>query len=277
MTAPNEPTPDTTGADDAATVLDALDAADQLRPIDGWLVVLDFDGTLSPIVDRPDDAAPTDGAVEVVRQLAERTSVAIVSGRPVEDLTGRLGDLPVTLVGGHGAELRHPDGRTEHLLDVETVSATLDELEGRIRDLVDEEPGWLVERKDASLAVHHRLAPEDRVEELLPRVRALLESATPTPPGFEVLAGKAVEELRPRGIDKGRALGLLADAASDLRPLVVGDDVTDEDAFRVALARGGTAVLVAEQDRPSAAPYRLDDPDAVVALLSALLAGERER
>lgn len=248
--------------------------AAELGPAKQRLLVLDFDGVLSPIVEHYDQAVAIEGAVEALAALAEVTLVAIVSGRSISDLERRLGALPVALAGGHGAQLQLPDGQPDHLVDPTTVAATLDATEQHVATLVDEVRGWLVERKQTSLAIHHRLAEPSTVDVLLPRVRALLEQAATEPPGFELLEGKAVVELRPAGVDKGRAVDRLAEHAPTLQPLVLGDDVTDEDAFRAAIARGGDAVLVAEEPRPTDANHRLADPSAVVAFLESLLEPE---
>jgi trehalose-phosphatase len=242
-----------------------------LRPCGRWLVVLDFDGTLAPIVDHPDLATPAPGALEALRALVEVTSVAVISGRPVADVRRRLEGLPVAYAGGHGAELLLADGREAPLVDPAVAAETLDAAEGDLRALVDDEPGWLVERKAASLAVHHRLASEDSVAIHAPRVHALLERRSREGPGFDVLAGKAVVELRPTGADKGAALERIAEDTAERTPLVIGDDVTDEDAFRVARSRGGRAILVSEAPRPTTATDRISDPAAVVRLLAALV------
>jgi trehalose 6-phosphate phosphatase len=260
MTKPNAPQLD-----------DAGQVAAELRPVERWLVVLDFDGTLAPIVDHPDLATPAPGAVGAVAALTRRTTVAVVSGRPIADVRRRLGDLEVAYAGGHGTELLLADGSEAPLIDPSTVQATLDQVEAGLEHLLADEPGWLLERKQASLAVHHRLAQEDSVARLLPRVEALLEQRRADPPGFEVLSGKAVAELRPTGADKGAALYRIHAATPHLLPLVIGDDVTDEDAFAAAHELGGQGILVSEEPRATAADRRLADPDAVVRFLEALL------
>jgi trehalose 6-phosphate phosphatase len=247
--------------------------AAELAPASRWLLVLDFDGTLSPIVEHPDAAAPAAGAVDAVRALTAVTDVAIVSGRPVADLRGRLGALLVTFAGGHGAEVLTADGTTTALVeDPAGVRATLDRAEDAVAALLDPDDGWLVERKDASLAVHHRrVAAEDR-DQLVPEVVATLEGFLHDGAGFQLLSGKAVLELRPAGVDKGRAVAWIAERAPGRTPLVVGDDVTDEDAFAEAARRDGAGVLVAEQPRGTVARWRLADPTAVVEFLRALAA-----
>lgn len=252
------------------------DLAAELGPAERLLLVIDFDGTLAPIVDRPDQARPAPGAIEALQRLTTRTTVAMLSGRPVADLVERLPDLPLIHAGGHGAQIREPDGAIMDLIDVTTVTQTLDTTQEALERLVGDGVGWLVERKATSLAVHHRLVPEDEEEEALPRIRALMEQHHADDPGFQVVTGKAVLEMRPRSVDKGRALATIAERYPRLRAVVLGDDATDEDAFRSAVERGGCGVLVAPEERPSAATYRLADPAAVVTFLQALAVAPQE-
>ncbi len=239
------------------------------RPAD-HLVVVDFDGTLAEIVDRPDDAALAPGALQALRRLARATTVAICSGRDVEDLRKRTIGAEAILVGGHGAHIVAGDATLVELVDVDAVVHTLDAVEGDVRTLLEDRPGWLIERKPTSLAVHHRLVPVDDETARLPALRSLLARRLGDAPGFQLLDGKSVVELRPEGIDKGRAVEWLLRYVPGSLPLVIGDDVTDEDAFAVARRHNGTAILVAEVERRSLASDRLRDPTAVVAFLRAL-------
>lgn len=244
--------------------------------------MLDFDGTLAPIVGHPHQAAPAPGAVEAIAQLARICEVALLSGRALDDLEARLGHVPtgLLLVGGHGSEARRPDGTRVALTDLDAARAALDTVEARLADLVAPDAGWLVERKSTSVAVHHRRVDPTQVAATLPRVHQLLADATELGPGFVLLEGKAVVELRVGGIDKGVALRWLVEQAAErapllpgrpeIKPLVLGDDTTDEDAFEVALELGGEAVLVAEAPAATSARFRLRDPSRVVTLLHAV-------
>ncbi len=247
--------------------------AASVHDVSRHLIVLDFDGTLSPIVDHPGDAALADGALEAVTALCQLTEVAVLSGRPVDDVLPRLGDLPVTIVGNHGTEVLHADGRRTSLFDRTVAKDTLRAVERELREMLTEEAGWGIEPKPSSIAVHHRRVDPDVVRRVLPRVRALLERHASAPPGWRVLDGKAVTELRPAAVDKGTALTWLADRHPDRSLLVLGDDVTDEDAFEVAERRRGRAVLVASEPRRTNASARVSSPARVVDLLRAL--GER--
>jgi trehalose-phosphatase len=238
------------------------------------LIVLDFDGTLAPIAPHPGEAKLAAGAAEAVRTLAGATAVAVLSSRPVDDLRARLGDdIGATLLGGHGAEVLTSEHERIHLIDPEVSRRTLDLVEKELDDLLDTEQGWLMERKTASLAVHHRRVPLPEVSRLTPRIRRLFDDHADDAPGFTILEGNEVLELRTRTVDKGRAVAWLEARFPGRSPLVIGDDVTDEDAFVAAAERGGDGILVSPVARPTAARWRLDGPERVLALLRGMVAG----
>lgn len=256
----------TDGAPDPVSI-DQLVA--DVGPADQLFVVLDFDGTLAPIVEHPDDATLAPGARDAIEQLGRRTTVAVLTGRPIDDVLPRLEGLPIGIVGGHGTQAITVEGERTSLLDVDALRATLATLETTLRDLVDEDQGWFVEPKPTSIGVHHRRVPPDAVEPTLSRVRAAMDDHLDDGPGWVRTEGKSITELRPDGVDKGTALRWLVER-HDGTPLVVGDDVTDEDSFAVAVELGGHAVLVADQPRDSHARARLDTPSDVVAFIEAL-------
>lgn len=235
------------------------------------VVVLDFDGTISELVEHPDDARPVLGAVDVISDVARATDVIVVSGRPVEDLRARLPVAGVTWIGGHGATIVSADGQTRSLIDAMACSPVLDQAESALADLVDPDDGWLIERKIASIALHHRVVPRQVVSETLPDVRTALLELADHDPGWELLEGKSVVELRPAGMHKGAALAALEPDFRGRTLLVVGDDVTDEDAFRLAESSGGMGILVAAHPRQTLATFRLAAPERVVAMLQRLL------
>lgn len=248
------------------------EVADAIGDVTSWLVVLDFDGTLAPIVQRKEDAALAEGAHDAVTALCEATEVAVVTGRPIEDVLPRLQHLPVAVVGNHGTQARLPDGTVHDLLDTSRMGRVLDEVEGTVARLVDPADGWEVERKPTSVAVHDRRVDDAVRDDLLDDLRAGLQGHAERPPGWKVLDGHRVTEFAPSGADKGTALEWLLEHSERSRAVVFGDDVTDEDAFAVTVARQGLAVLVAEEARPTAATMRLDDPAAVVGALRQLVA-----
>ncbi|MEX0868710.1 MAG: trehalose-phosphatase [Nitriliruptoraceae bacterium] len=233
-------------------------------------LVLDFDGTLAPIVDIPDDARLVDGADAVLRQLGGQVPIMVLSGRDLDDIAPRLDGLPVDVAGNHGARLATADGEHIELVDIAASAATLAQLAERLDELLGDDPGWFVEAKPTSVAVHHRLVAEDEVELLLPRVEALLVEAARQYPGFDVLHGKAVVEFRVSTVDKGAAVDWFVARHPNRPPIALGDDITDEDAFAAAIRHGGCAILVGRATHETHATTRLADPRAVIDFLALL-------
>lgn len=235
------------------------------------LVCLDFDGTLAPIVDRPDGAKLDPEMVERLARLAALVPTAVVSGRDLGDLRDRVPITGISMVGTHGVEIAHADGSVERVPGLERSDARLGGLVDRLRRATAALSGVLVEPKRHSVAVHWRLA-NPAAEAVAERI---VDAAAGDFPEFRVGRGKMVAEFRPAvERDKGGAVALLRVAGNGAAPAVlyIGDDVTDEDAFRVLDRRCDVGVLVADPPRPSAAHWCVPDTDAVGALLDRLVA-----
>lgn len=254
-------------ADDAvppATLSTPAEVVDLLPALDDAVLLLDFDGCLSSLVDDPEAAVPADGAIDALTALAARTRVVLVSGRPVSFLRRQVPvDVGVSYAGGHGAEFAEGGDEVQPLVDVEVVQRRRDAAIRDLDDLLGDQPGWYVEPKPTGVAVHSRRVADPA--EYLDRVRHVLESHTGD--DMVVLPSHEVLELRPAGVDKGTAAAhLLGD--DPRRPVSFGDDVTDEAMFAVAVDRGGMAVVVSTEPRETRAAARVRDPDDVVAVLA---------
>ncbi|WP_309232957.1 trehalose-phosphatase [Blastococcus sp. TML/C7B] len=217
----------------------------------------DYDGVLAPLVDVPSEAVPQPGAAEALARLAAApgVTVALVSGRGLADLqrtSGLTGEL--RWIGSHGAEFDGP--LTGELAE------RRDALAARFADLVAGTPGARLEVKPAAVAVHVRQVT-DR-----PAAAALLAAAGAlVDPSLTVKPGKDVLEVAVTDADKGSALRRLAAELGAAGVLYLGDDVTDEDAFR---ALGADDVTVKIGEGVTAAAHRVPDPAAAVQLLEFL-------
>lgn len=227
-------------------------------------VFLDYDGTLTPIVDRPEDALISAGMRDAVRELAGRCPVCVVSGRDrrvVQDLMV-LDDLIVA--GSHGFDIYSPEGGEIQRSLGEDFGGLLDGIKARLREEVEPFDGAAVEEKSAAVAVHYRLVRESERPKIKEIVDAVLSEH---PDDLKVTPGKMVYEIQPKiDWDKGKAVLYLLEALDldrdDVVPIYLGDDLTDEDAFEALSARG-IGVFVGRADDPELAG-RVTDADYIL-------------
>ncbi|QAY73693.1 bifunctional alpha,alpha-trehalose-phosphate synthase (UDP-forming)/trehalose-phosphatase [Agromyces protaetiae] len=238
-----------------------------LADVDRLLVALDFDGTLAPIVERPEDARATDRASRAIAQLAEldETRVAIVSGRALDSLLEVVHPPAGTLLSGsHGVELQLDAGVvTVDLRDAEL--ARLRRLTELVEGAIAASPAAWIERKPAGVALHTRRMPANDGIALQQEVRELVTSELPD---VTTRTGKAVLEFAVRASDKGDSLARLRQHVGADAVLYLGDDVTDEDAFAV-LGDGDLGVKVGQGK--SIAAHRVRGPEEVSELLELLV------
>lgn len=238
--------------------------------LDRTALLLDVDGTLI-------DLAPTPQAVRVpaslkhtLGQLRDRLggALALVSGRPLEDLDRLFDPLRLPILGGHGAECRLSGTGPVTRSLVPPISPQLKE---RLTAIAARTPGAIAEEKDYSLALHYRLAPEH--EEA---IRVAVAGACASWPDVEILPGKAVFEVKPRAFNKGLALRELMrhPPFAGRRPIFMGDDITDESAVAALPEFGGFGFAVG-REIPGAEGY-FAAPREVRAWLYALLREGRE-
>lgn len=237
----------------------ALAAVLGLRP----LLAFDFDGTLAPIVARPDDARISQAVVQRLRVLATRLPVAVITGRSVADVRDRLGFTPRFVVGNHGAE--DPDDAP----GTARRTAALGPLRAVLRAQADAlaAAGVAVEDKGLSIALHYRLS-RDRV-----RARALVDALLAQHgTGLHVFGGKMVANaMAGDAPDKAQALLALVARSGAAAAFFAGDDANDEPVFIAAPAHWLT-LRIGRDDPTSRARFGLDGPQEVALLLERMLA-----
>ncbi|RZS65952.1 trehalose 6-phosphate synthase/phosphatase [Agromyces ramosus] len=251
----------------APGVSDPLQAAiSTLASTERLLVALDFDGTLAPLVDRPEDARATDRSRAAIERLAvaDDTRVAIVSGRALASLDEVASPPDGTLLSGsHGVELQlDPAGVTIDLRDSEM--AKLERLSSIVEEVAAGADGAWIERKPAGLALHTRRLSTTAGTALQHSARDKVEAELL---GITVRTGKAVLEFAVRSSDKGESLARLRQHVGATATIYIGDDVTDEDAF-AALDDDDVGVKVGQGK--SIATYRVRSPEDVAELLERL-------
>lgn len=222
---------------------------------------LDYDGTLTPIAERPEDAILSDAVRKVVRRLACFCPVAIVSGRDRMVVEHLVDIKELTYVGSHGFDIAgKPGSGIRREVGLEYLP-TLNEAEVVLRERLRNVSGALIERKKFSISVHFRLVTSSLVTLVEDVVDAVLEYH----PMLRKAGGKAVFELRPDlNWDKGSAVLWLLDTLrlNDAFAIHIGDDLTDETVFH-AIVNRGAGIIVGHEGRHTAARFGLRDPGEV--------------
>lgn len=232
-------------------------------------VFLDYDGTLTPIADRPEQATLSAAARGRLSRLAARCPVTIVTGRDVAVVRGFVRLDEIGYAGCHGLDIEGAAGAGLRYAAAETALPALDGAEADLRRGLSGVAGALVERKRYSVSTHYRLVDARQA----PRVREAVAAVARRHPQLRREQGKKVFELRPDvAWDKGSAVGWLIEALG-LDPaaaVYVGDDETDEHAFELLEGRGAP-IVVEQGDRPTRARYRVRDPGEVHEVLDLLI------
>jgi alpha,alpha-trehalase len=250
-----------------------LDHFDEvIRTLEGKTPVLffDYDGTLTPIVDNPDEAILSAVGKQALERLSRELTVAVVSGRGLSDLKGKVGLASLIYAGSHGFEIAGPDGLEMELEEGQQILPQLDEAEKVLLEKLREVSGCIVERKKYAIAVHYRKVDEGQVGQ----VKKIVADVVERHDRLKIGVGKMILELKP-AIDwhKGEAIKWLLKKlelrSEAYKHVFFGDDITDEDALKV-VQQNGIGILVGMHGQETYANYRLEHTQDVYAFLEKL-------
>jgi len=210
-------------------------------PRSNWGFFLDVDGTLLEIAPTPSDVAVGEKVLVVLDALyrAAGGAVALVSGRPLDQLDQLFAPLRLPAAGLHGLEVRTARG---DILRPPVPPRNLELMREALVAFAAEHSGVLFEDKEYALALHYRLAPEFENA-----CRTCVEDAVERwGDGYQILYGKKVFEIKPSQADKGKVIDVLMATIpfTDRCPVYIGDDITDEDGFAAVNRLGGQSIRV---------------------------------
>ncbi|CAL9747888.1 probable trehalose-phosphate phosphatase 6 isoform X4 [Musa acuminata AAA Group] len=268
----------------ALSVFEDIVAASKGKQI---VVFLDYDGTLSPIVDDPDRAFISNAMRETVRDVARHFPTAIVSGRRRDKVFSFVRLRELYYAGSHGMDIKGPTKRTKHtkaktkavLFQPATeFLPMIDEVYKALMEKTKLIQGSRVENNIFTLSVHFRCVDEKIWSSLAELVRSVLKDY----PKLRLTMGRKVLEIRPSiKWDKGKALEFMLESlgladSGNVFPVYIGDDRTDEDAFKVLHGRRqGLGILVSEVIRETSARCSLRQPAEVQKFLRRLVEWKR--
>ncbi|MCA9403389.1 MAG: trehalose-phosphatase [Candidatus Omnitrophica bacterium] len=231
---------------------------------------LDYDGTLTPIVDTPDLAVISDEMREMVIRSAAAHMTAIVSGRATDDVRSKVRVDGIYYAGSHGFEIVGPDGNVHQNPQAAQIRESVKTIHAELSDRLAGVKGALVEDVKYTISVHYRLVAETDFHKIEEAVTDTLERY----PDFRRTSGKKVFEVRPKiDWDKGKAVEWIFDElqfdSTQHIAVYIGDDTTDEDAFAVLKGKG-FGILVADCAKESLAEYQVRDTPEVKKVLEFL-------
>ena len=252
--------------------------ASAIRAADHVLLLSDYDGTLTPIVSRPEEAVLSPTVGEKLRALAEKPgfSVGIISGRALAEVKALVGIAGIYYAGNHGLEIEGPGLEFIHPM-AEKARTELKELAQQLSARLGSIEGVLVEDKGFSLSIHYRLANKSG-QKVAAEVFQQVTSPWLGDGKIRLTSGKKVWEVRPP-IDwnKGKAVETIRQelkaviASKQGQIIYLGDDSTDEDAFRAVNQLEGCSIFIGEENPLSAADYFLNSTSEVESFLARLL------
>ena len=227
---------------------------------------LDFDGTLVELAATPDAVIVTDALKHLLAALRDFSggALAVVSGRSIADIDALLAPLVLPVAGLHGAEWRDIGGVIVRQF---AADERVSEMSAVLAEAVSAHPGMLLEVKQVGVALHYRNAPDKEAEALAAAQRAVALFGA----AFVLQPGKMVFEIKPAGVNKGRAIETLLGQApfSGRTPCFAGDDLTDEAGFTAVNTLGGLSIKVGAGE--TAALRRVDSVSHLLAWLGELV------
>ena len=249
-----------------------------IRTASRVLLLSDYDGTLTPIVSRPEEAILSPEVREKLRALAEKPafSVGVITGRMLSEVKALVGIEGIYYAGNHGLEIEGP-GLTFINPQAEEAQAEMKDLTQQFSNKLVNIEGVIVENKGLSLSVHYRLVKKSD-EQIVAKVFHQITSPRLQDGRIRISSGKKVWEVRPP-IDwhKGKAVETIMKEIKTVlggevgSVIYLGDDTTDEDAFKVIHRLQGWSIFVGEENPSSNADYFLNSTSEVETFLSRLL------
>lgn len=235
-------------------------------------IFLDYDGTLTPIVNDPTQAVLDESMRAILTRLAQQFTVSIISGRDLNDLRQRVQLDGVFYAGSHGFEIVGPGSESKEMQKGKEFLPDLEQAEEELHKILDTIEGCVMERKSFAIAIHYRQVADTQVEQVEQAVDQVIEQHSDR---LRKGSGKKVFQVQPKtDWNKGHAVLWLLNKfeldQSEVLPVYIGDDVTDEDAFQV-LQEWGMGIVVGNHSRATAAHYRLDGPAQVKDFLQRLM------
>jgi trehalose 6-phosphate phosphatase len=241
---------------------------------DETFLFLDYDGTLVSFKGRPQEVITPPEVKIILSNLLKlpKFRVFIVSGRMLHEIKHLLSIKGLSFAALHGLQIELSNGKNFFWEQAQNIRILLEEIKQTIFNVFKNEKRLHIEDKEFTLAFHYRLLPNDLVEETVEKFENIIKKFD-TNNILNLIYGSKVVEIRPKGWDKGKAVELILNnvvKSKNTLPIYIGDDTTDEDAFKQIEKTGITIIVTNKINRPTFAKYWLKDTDDVLIFLKSL-------
>ncbi len=249
-------------------------AIDKIKDAKKIWLFLDYDGTLADFAPTPDIIIPNREVIELISRLKiyPRYSVSIISGRRLDHIKDLLPVDGILLAGSYGVEMQMPNGERRNRLEYSEIRPSLERIKQQWQMIIPDDPGFFLEDKGWTLAIHARHAENTEAVEVLRKGKQIALQLNEDP-RFQILGGYKFLEIAPVEANKGKTIHYLLDLIDmeSALPIYVGDDDKDEAAFKAINERDGISILVSKEPRNTHAALHLEDPASARAWLEAIL------
>ena len=241
---------------------------------DNTLLFLDYDGTLVSFKDKPDEVVTSKEVETVLEKLVQnpKFTVFIISGRTLNEIKSLLAIEGLSFAALHGLQIELSNGKSFSWSLAENVLPFLEKIKEKVFYEFKDEKGVFIEDKGFTLAFHYRMLSKEKIEGAVEKFIDTVKNIDKKNM-LEIIHGAKVVEARPRGWDKGKATELILNniqGNTNTIPVYIGDDTTDEDAFKYLKNQGLTIFVTNNSNRTTSAHYWLKNPDEVLMFLKNL-------
>ncbi|MBI4688551.1 MAG: trehalose-phosphatase [Nitrospirae bacterium] len=239
--------------------------ASQIKSAKKVLLLFDYDGTLTPIAERPEIAVIPEESRQLLKALSHngRFIVGVVSGRKLNNIQSKVGVEGIIYVGNHGFEIKGPGLAYSHIINSPETKSMMGNISSMLNNSLSAIKGAIVEDKGLTVSIHYRLVKSKEIDIVIDIIHRMVETGS-LADKVKITYGKKVYEIRPNvHWHKGLAAKLIIERygrgirKKEFLPVYAGDDLTDEDAFKVIDDYDGVSVFIGKANASSAARYYL--------------------
>jgi trehalose 6-phosphate phosphatase len=235
---------------------------------------LDYDGTLVPFKDTPTQVTTPKQIKKVIRQLIKnpKVKVIIATGRQLQDIKELMNVKGVSFIALHGLEIETADGMKFCWKQATQARLLIKTIKKDMQKKLTDEKGAFLEDKELTIVFHYRLLAKNKIHPLRETFKKIVRNHD-TQKILEIINGAKIIEARPKGWNKGKGIEIFLaqyTPVKNILPIYIGDDITDEDAFRFLGKRGITIHVTNRSKRKTSARYQVKNPDEVYSFLQSL-------